>query len=206
MDEIGDFPIELQSKLLRVIEQGRFERLGSSKTIAVDVRIIAATNYDLINLVRQDRFRRDLYYRLSTFPITLPPLRERTDDIPLLVWAFVKEFGESMGKKIRRVSKKTMNLLQTHSWPGNVRELKNVIERAIILTSDSTIRIDRLQTENSESLEDLTLAGVEKRHILRVLETTRWRVHGKNGAAEILGLHPSTLRSRMKKLGIRRKD
>jgi PAS domain S-box-containing protein len=206
LDEIGDLPIEIQSKLLRVIEKGRFQRLGSSETITVDVRIVAATNHDLKKLIQEGRFRKDLFYRLSAFPITVPPLRERKEDIPLIVWAFVKDFGERMGKKINIVSKRTMTMLQNHLWPGNVRELKNVVERAIILTSDSTLRIDQIDTADPSSMEDLTLADVEKRHILKILETTKWRVHGKNGAAEVLGLHPSTLRSRMKKLGIKREE
>ncbi|MEA1946412.1 MAG: sigma 54-interacting transcriptional regulator [Thermodesulfobacteriota bacterium] len=204
LDEIGDLPIELQSKLLRVLEEGRFERLGSSKTITVDVRVIAATNYDLKKLVREGRFRKDLFYRLGAFPITMPPLRDRSGDIPMLVWAFIKECGESMGKKIRIVSKRTMSLLQNYPWPGNVRELKNVIERGMILSTGTTLRIDRLGAEDEVSMQSLTLKQVEKDHIIKVLESTGWKVSGKNGAAEILGLKPTTLEARMKKLSIYR--
>jgi len=205
LDEIGDLPIELQSKLLRVLEEGRFERVGSSKIITVDVRVIAATNHNLKALVREGRFRKDLFYRLSAFPITLPPLCERREDIPLLVWAFVKEFAESMGKKIPMVSKRTMSLLQNYPWPGNVRELKNVIERAVILSTGATLHIDRLEAEDEVSMQSMALKQVEKEHILKVLESTGWKVSGKNGAAEILGLKESTLRARMKRLGIQRK-
>ena len=204
LDEIGDLPVELQSKLLRVLEEGRFERLGSSKIITVDVRVIAATHHNLKALVREGRFRKDLFYRLGTFPITLPPLCERSEDIPLLVWAFVKEFSESMGKKIRMVSKRTMSLLQNYPWPGNVRELKNVIERAIILSTGATLRINRLGAEDEVSMQSMALKQVEKEHILKVLENTGWKVSGKNGAAEILGLKPTTLEARMKKLSIYR--
>lgn len=204
LDEIGDLPIELQSKLLRVIEEGRFERLGSSKTITVDVRIIAATHHDLKALAREGRFRKDLFYRLGAFPITVPLLRDRSEDIPLLVWAFVREFGETMGKKISVVSNKTMSLLQNYPWPGNVRELKNVIERAMILSTGTTLRIDRLGAEDEVSMQSMALKHVEKEHILKVLDSTGWRVSGKNGAAEILGLKPTTLEARMKKLSIYR--
>ncbi len=204
LDEIGDMPIEVQAKLLRVLEEGQFERLGSSKTITVDVRLIAATNHDLEELVREGRFRKDLYYRLNTFPLRLPPIRERRDDIPLLVWAFVKEFGETMGKSIDRIPSKTMALLGNNSWPGNVRELRNVIERAMILSAGPTLQIDHLGTEDSVSMPGMTLQDVERGHILKVLETARWRVRGENGAASILNLKPTTLEARMKTLGIQR--
>ena len=142
LDEIGDLPLELQAKLLRVLEDGRFERLGSSETISVDVRVIAATNQDLADLVKERRFRRDLYYRLNVFPIFVPPLRDRREDIPLLVWAFVRELEQSMGKTITNIPKRTMDLLRDYSWPGNVRELRNVVERAMILTTGTTLHID----------------------------------------------------------------
>ena len=206
LDEIGDLSIELQSKLLRVLEEGRFERLGSSKSITVDARIIAATNYDLQALVHEGRFRKDLFYRLNTFPITLPPLRDRKNDIPLLVWAFVNEFGKNMGKAVDQIHRKTMTLLQNYSWPGNVRELKNVVERAMILSTGTTLRVDRLGAENEMSEQSMTLRQVEKEHILKVLESTGWRVRGQNGAASILDLKPTTLDSRMKKLGIHRNE
>lgn len=204
LDEIGDLPIELQSKLLRVLEEGRFERLGSSETITVDVRILAATSHDLKKLLREGRFRNDLYYRLNAFPVTLPPLRDRREDIPPLVWAFVRDFGKNMGKKISMVSKKTMTLMQNYPWPGNIRELKNVIERAMILSTGETLRIDRLGAEDEISMQDMTLKQVERDHILKVLESTGWRVRGQNGAASILDLKPTTLEARMKKLGIKR--
>ncbi|CAB1075091.1 Formate hydrogenlyase transcriptional activator [Olavius algarvensis Delta 1 endosymbiont] len=205
LDEIGDLPIELQSKILRVLEEDRFERLGSSKTIAVDVRIIAATNYDLQALVHEGRFRKDLFYRLNTFPITLPPLRDRREDIPLLTWTFVNEFVKNMGKVVNRISKRTMTLLYNYPWPGNVRELKNVIERAMILSADTILSIDRLGAIDEISVSDMTLKHIERDHILKILNSVGWRVSGKNGAAEILGLKESTLRARMKKLGIERK-
>jgi formate hydrogenlyase transcriptional activator len=142
---------------------------------------------------------------LGAFPITVPPLRDRSEDIPLLVWAFVREFRENMGKKISVVSKRTMNLLQNYPWPGNVRELKNVIERAMILSTGTTLHINRLGAEDEVSMQSMTLKQVEKEHILKILETTGWKVSGKNGAAENLGLKPTTLEARMKKLGIERK-
>ena len=204
LDEIGDLPMELQAKLLRVLEDGTFERLGSSKTVNVDVRVIAATNHDLAELVKNDMFRRDLYYRLNVFPIVVPPLRERREDIPLLVWAFVNEFSQSMGKSIKSIPRKIMEDLQDYHWPGNVRELRNVIERAMIMSVGSTLRIEKLQLDATAVDHSMNLEDVEKNHILRVLEGTGWRISGKNGASGILGLKDSTLRSRMKKLGIMR--
>jgi formate hydrogenlyase transcriptional activator len=204
LDEIGDLPMELQAKLLRVLEDGTFERLGSSKTVNVDVRVIAATNHDLAELVKNDMFRRDLYYRLNVFPIVVPPLRERREDIPLLVWAFVNEFSQSMGKSIKSIPKKIMKDIQDYHWSGNVRELRNVIERAMIMSVGSTLRIEKLQLDATAVDHSMNLEDVEKNHILRVLEGTGWRISGKNGASGILGLKDSTLRSRMKKLGIMR--
>jgi PAS domain S-box-containing protein len=204
LDEIGDMPLELQAKLLRVLQDGTFERLGSSQTISVDVRVIAASNQDLGKLVQEKEFRRDLYYRLNVFPITVPPLRERGEDIPLLAWAFVEEFSRSMAKSITQIPKKTMDLLKGYSWPGNVRELRNVIERAMILSAGSTLRIEQLETGESSAIQDQTLEEVERGHITQVLESTGWRVSGKKGAAQLLGLKESTLRSRMQKLGIKR--
>ena len=206
LDEISELPLELQTKLLRVLEDGTFERLGSSKTIRVDVRVIAATNRDLAKEVSQGRFREDLYYRLNVFPVTIPPLRERRDDIPLLGWTFVKEYSEDMGKTIESIPRKTMDTLQRYSWPGNVRELKNVVERAMILSKGPSLHIEIPGISKSRKPRSMmTLEEVEKRHITNVLETSGWRVRGKNGAAEILGLKPTTLDSRIKKLGIPRR-
>ncbi len=202
LDEIGDLPLELQAKLLRVLHEGQFERLGSIQTVSVDVRVIAATNHDLEQAISEGRFRQDLFYRLNVFPITIPPLRERKEDIPLLVWAFVKEIGEGMGRSIEKVSKKTMDMLQQYPWPGNVRELRNVIERAMILSTRSTLIIDRLESKDPTLTPNRTLEEIERNHIEDVLESVQWRVYGKNGAAKILGLKPSTLQHRMKKLGI----
>ncbi|MBN1433106.1 MAG: sigma 54-interacting transcriptional regulator [Methanomicrobiaceae archaeon] len=204
LDEIGDLPMELQAKLLRVLENGTFERLGSSKSISVDVRVIAATNHDLAELVRNDMFRRDLFYRLNVFPIVIPPLRERKEDIPLLVWAFVEEFSQSMGKSINNIPKKIMDELQEYQWPGNVRELKNVIERGMIMSSGSTLRLEQQHAEIASTIKNISMEDVEREHIKQVLRSTGWRVTGKNGASRILGMKDSTLRSRMIKLGITR--
>jgi chemotaxis protein methyltransferase CheR len=206
LDEIGELPLELQAKLLRVVQDGEFERLGSSRTIKVDVRIIAATNRDLEEEVRSGRFRKDLWYRLNIFPITVPPLRNRMGDIPLLVEFYVDKISRKLGKSIDYIPKSVMNALQNYQWPGNVRELENVIERAVINASENKLRlIDNL--DNSQkylTTPPKTLETVERDHIVRILEDTRWKVSGKNSAAEILGLNPSTLRARMRKLGIRR--
>ena len=205
LDEIGELPIELQSKLLRVLEHGMFEKLGSTKTIQVNVRIIAATNRDLSRDVKEGKFRKDLFYRLNVFPITVPPLRERIEDIPALVWSFVREFEKNMGKHIDRITPKSMNSLMSYPWPGNIRELKNVIEHAMILTTTTTLDIllpalSRQDTEvTSASLEDM-----ERKHILEVLESTNWRISGKNSASELLGMKRTTLQSKMKVLGIKR--
>lgn len=204
LDEVGDLHFELQAKLLRVLQDGRFERLGSTEGIRVDVRLIAATNMDLAEQLREGKFRRDLYYRLSVFPIIMPPLRERREDIPLLVWALVGELSRGMGKSINTISKKTMDLLQSYYWPGNIRELKNVLERAIILSTEPTLRVDRLEPIDSGASLPLTLQEVQRTHIRQILEMTNWRVSGNMGAAEILGLKPTTLEARMKKLGIHR--
>jgi len=206
LDEIGELPLELQSKLLRVLEEGSFERLGSTKTLHVDVRIIATTNRDIEQDVKDGNFRKDLYYRLGVFPIVIPSLRERPEDIPFMVRAFVREFQKSMGKKIEAISKKSMEALQAYSWPGNVRELKNVIEHAMILSKGKTLGV---QLPKSRSLEiDATqnLQDMERRHILAVLEQAGWRVGGRGGAAEALGLKRTTLRAKMEKLGIKRSN
>ncbi len=204
LDEIGELPLELQAKLLRVLQEQQFERLGSSRTIEVDVRIIAATNQDLDKAVKEGRFREDLYYRLNVFPVLIPPLHERAEDIPSLVWTFVKEFQAVMGKKIESIPKKSMDALQQYSWPGNIRELRNVVERAMILSQGKTLLIQLPKIENLPSFSGMTLEAFERQHILEILEKTNWRVRGQNGASELLGLKPSTLESRMKKLGIQR--
>ncbi len=204
LDEISELPFELQPKLLRVLQEGEFERLGSSKTVKVDVRVIAATNQDLAKAVREGRFREDLYYRLNVFPIEVPPLRDRRGDIPLLVWAFVQVYCENIGKKIDVIHKSTMEGLQAYDWPGNIRELRNVIERAMILSIDNVLRVDFPRQSEELETTNLTLQKMEKRHIEGVLEQSGWRISGKQGAAQRLGLKPTTLRSRMEKLGIRR--
>ncbi len=204
LDEIGELPLELQSKLLRVIEEGSFERLGSTKPLHVNVRIIAASNRDIEQEVKDGTFRRDLFYRLNVFPIVVPPLRERPEDIPLMVWAFVNEFQKRMGKEIESVSRTTLESLQSYSWPGNVRELRNVIERAMILNSSKTLVIQMPRLESSKIQTNLDLEDMERRHIVSVLESTGWRVSGKGAAAEVLGLKRSTLISKMTKLGISR--
>ena len=202
LDEIGELPLDLQAKLLRVLESGEFERLGSPRTIKVNVRVIAATNRDLAEAIKQGKFREDLYYRLNVFPIRVPPLRERAEDIPLLVWAFLEEFSSRMGKKITQVPRKTMDALQRHPWPGNVRELRNVIEHGAIITTGDTLRIPMLDEAAPAAAPRQTLADAEREHILRALERTGWHIKGPKGAAAELGLNPATLYSRMKKLGI----
>jgi formate hydrogenlyase transcriptional activator len=206
LDEIGELPLELQAKLLRVIQHGEFERLGSSRTTKVDVRIVATTNRDLEEEVRKGRFRQDLYYRLNVFPITVPPLRQRKEDIPLLVEAFIERFARKLGKQISSVQKKTMKTLQEYPWPGNVRELESVLERAAVLCSGPVLQLaDKLEISSpSMSSTIRTLEEVERNQILKILSETRWRIEGRDGAAGILGLHPSTLRARMHKLGILR--
>ncbi len=208
LDEIGELPLELQAKLLRVIQHGEFERLGSSHSIKVDVRIVATTNRDLEAEVRKGRFRQDLYYRLSVFPITVPPLRQRKEDIPLLVEAFIARYARKLGKQITSVQKKTMKTLQDYPWPGNVRELESVLERAVILCSGPVLQLaDKLDISSSSMSSTIrTLEEVERNQILKILSETRWRIEGKDGAAAILGLHPSTLRARMHKLGILRPE
>jgi transcriptional regulator with GAF, ATPase, and Fis domain len=207
LDEIGEMPMELQSKLLRVIQDGEFERLGSSRTIKTDVRIIAATNRNLEHAIREGRFREDLFYRLNVFPITMPPLRERKEDIPLLVDHFLAKFNKKIGKQIEYVSKDTLDYLEAYSWPGNVRELESVIERAVITSQGTSLQIlDRFDTftksAEREGEEVKALADLEHDHILQVLKKTGWRVEGKSGAAGILGINASTLRARMRKYGI----
>lgn len=204
LDEIGELPLELQSKLLRVVQDGEFERLGSGRTIKVNVRIIAATNRNLEEEVRKGRFRDDLWYRLNVFPITIPPLRNRVEDIPPLTDFYVKKISKRLGKIIEVIPTVVMNDLLTYGWPGNVRELENVLERAVINSSGPKLRlVDELKKTFRDSRSDLkTLDAVQRDYIIRVLEHTNWKVSGKNSAAEILGIDRSTLRARMQKLNI----
>ncbi len=211
LDEIGDLPSDLQAKLLRALESGEFERLGSEGKIKVDVRVIAATNRDLANEMAQGRFRPDLYYRLNVFPIEIPPLRDRKEDIPLLVWYFVTNAEGRHGKHIRTISEETMDSLLAYDWPGNVRELEHVVERAMILTQGTTLVVAESFTSATPaatpavSADDGTsLQQVERAHIVRTLQRCGWKVKGKGNAADLLGLSESTLRYRMKKLGIER--
>lgn len=204
LDEIGDLPPDVQGKLLRILEDGTFERLGSTRRLRVNVRIIAATNRDLEQEVREGRFRRDLFYRLNVFPIVVPPLRERTEDIALLVRAIVKEFQRKMGKEIESIPKRTMQALQTYSWPGNVRELRNVIEHAMIVSNSKTLLVQLPKRAYPEADYSGNLQDMERMHVVAVLEKTGWRLGGKGGAAEILGLKRTTLQARMKKLKIKR--
>ena len=207
LDEVGDLPIELQPKLLRVLQEGQLERLGSTRTVDVDVRVIAATNRDLAEEVRQNRFRDDLYYRLNVFPITLPSLRERREDIPLLAQHLANRFARAMPKVIKPIPESVARALQQYDWPGNIRELENVIQRALILSPDGVISMNDLSlsaTKPPTATVGTTLEEIERNHIQRMLTTTLWRIEGRRGAAELLGLKPSTLRSRLRKLGIRR--
>ncbi len=206
LDEIGELPPELQAKLLRVIQDGEFERLGSSHTIKVDTRILAATNRNLEDEVRNGRFREDLWYRLNVFPITVPPLRDRTDDIPILVDFYVKKIAKRIGKIIEIIPAGVMNALQDYHWPGNIRELENVLERAVINSTGLKLRLaDELKKPGKDTgTIRKTLQTVEKEHILQVLELTNWKISGKDSAAEILGLDRSTLRARMRKLNIQK--
>jgi formate hydrogenlyase transcriptional activator len=207
LDEIGELPLELQSKLLRVLQDGEFERLGSPRTIKVDVRVIASTSRDLKAEMRSGRFREDLYYRLNVFPVSLPPLRMRVNDIPELANHFIDKYAQKFGKRFETISKDTMQVLQAYHWPGNVRELEHAIERAVITSPEPVFRlVDQLDHEPVNG-EEGTLQGFEamaREHILQVLKNTSWKIEGKGGAAAILGLKPSTLRFRIKKLGIQR--
>jgi formate hydrogenlyase transcriptional activator len=207
LDEVGDIPLALQAKLLRVLQEQEFERLGSTRTHQVDVRLVAATNRDLAEMVKRGEFRSDLYYRLNVFPITLPPLRARREDIPDLVQHFVEIYGRRMGKQIERVTPETMSAFTSYEWPGNVRELQNFIERSVIL-SDGTVLCPPLaelkHSSAAESPAATTLQDAERDHILKTLQQTRWVVSGPSGAAARLGIKRSTLYFRMQKLGISR--
>jgi len=209
LDEIGELPLDLQPKLLRVLQEQEFERLGSTQTIRVDVRIVCATNQDLAELVRERRFRADLYYRLNVFPITMPPLRERCGDIPALVWHFVRKFARRMNREVLDVSREVMEVLQSHDWPGNIRELENFIERSVILSPGPVLRppIGELRQVAKERVGRVssgtrTLAEAEREHILEVLRQVGGVVGGSSGAAAKLGLARTTLLYRMSKLGI----
>jgi transcriptional regulator with GAF, ATPase, and Fis domain len=206
LDEVSELPLELQAKLLRVLQDGEFERLGSSTTMKTDVRVIAATNRDLASEVRAGRFREDLFYRLNVFPISIPSLRDRPEDIPLLVWTFVREFELTMGKRIQNIPRGNLDGLLAYAWPGNIRELRNVIERAMIVSTGVTLRPEvpvggpsEPRKSGSRRLED-----VERQHIRTVLEQAKWRIRGPEGAASVLGLKPTTLEGRLVKLGIKR--
>jgi formate hydrogenlyase transcriptional activator len=205
LDEVGDIPPELQPKLLRVLQEQEFERLGSPKTMKVDVRLVAATNRDLAKMVAEGKFRGDLYYRLNVFPISLPPLRERTDGIPALVRHFTQHFARRMGKKIDTISSATMDTLVRYPWPGNVRELQNVIERAVILSQGPELQValDDINPSVQQTTADaVTLADAEREHILGTLRETNWVVGGPKGAAARLGMKRSSLQHKMRKLGI----
>jgi formate hydrogenlyase transcriptional activator len=204
LDEIGDLPSDVQVKLLRVLEERTIERLGSSRPIAVDTRIVAATHRNLEQRVAEGTFRDDLYYRLNVFPIQVPPLRERTEDIPLLVWRFVEEFSKAFGKRIESIDKDNLAALQHYAWPGNIRELRNLVERAMITASSKRLTITLPQASTPGHKRSPKLVDVEKDHIRAVLETTAWRIRGAGGAADRLGLKPTTLETRMAKLGLKR--
>ncbi len=209
LDEIGDLPLELQAKLLRVLQEGEFERLGSTKTQQINVRVISATNRDLEALIGMGDFREDLFYRLNVFPINCPPLRNRKDDIPLLVKHFVKKHSKKTGKRIDTISKEVMKTMQSYHWPGNVRELENIIERALVISKGTSLEVGdwSLTAKDTDSKQSpaTTMQEIEKQHIYKTLKKTHWRVSGVGGAAQILGLKPTTLEARMKKLGIKRK-
>ena len=214
LDEIGDLPLELQPKLLRALQEKQFERLGGGRTFQVDVRVIAATNQNLWRMVQERKFRADLYYRLNVFPITLPPLRDREDDIPLLIEHFVKSFAKRQGKSIDRIPEEVVRVLKLHNWPGNIRELQNVIERAVIMTTGPVLDVRTIDLQTTEHMTEnvgsspvaktRTLEEFERAHITAILRETNWVVGGRVGAAAKLGLARTTLIAMMQRLGIRR--
>lgn len=211
LDEIGELPLELQPKLLRVLQEGQFERLGSTRTVRVDVRVVAATNRNLVEDVNNGKFRQDLFYRLNVFPITLPALRERIEDVPMLLRHFCDRVGQKMGRPIDRVTPGTLDALRQYDWPGNIREFENVIQQAVILSRDGELDLSNFRGEpvrrNMTTMvadEPQTLVDVQRAHIVRMLNLTSWRIEGPSGAAKVLGLCASTLRTRMRKLGIHR--
>jgi transcriptional regulator with GAF, ATPase, and Fis domain len=209
LDEISELSQDTQAKILRVLQEGEFERVGGTQTLKSDVRIIAATNRDLNAEVAAGRFRADLFYRINVYPITVPPLRKRRGDIPLLVEHFVSQIGPGMGKKIDKIPTKVMEQLKAYDWPGNIRELRNVVERSLITSSSSTFQLADFSTEMRKSFsppsnQTGSLDEIQQQHILHILNETGWKINGVGGAAEILQMKPSTLRNRMKKLGIKR--
>jgi formate hydrogenlyase transcriptional activator len=207
LDEVGDIPPGLQPKLLRVLQEQEFERLGSTRTHQVDVRLVAATNRNLVDMVKRNEFRSDLYYRLNVFPVSLPPLRERREDIPALVTHFVEILGRRMGKQIENIPPDTMSALTSYEWPGNIRELQNFIERSVIVSAGPVLRPPLAELKRCPevlSVGAITLEDAERDHIRKTLEQTRWVVAGPNGAAARLGIKRSTLYFRMQKLGISR--
>jgi formate hydrogenlyase transcriptional activator len=209
LDEIGEIPLELQPKLLRVLQEREFERLGSSRTLRTDARLIAATNRDLMAMVEDQTFRADLFYRLNVFPVHVPALRDRQEDIPLLVRHFVQQFARRMGKTVDTIPTETMNVLIRYHWPGNIRELQNLLERAVILSAGPVLKVplNDLQPQQPAAVtarKTETLEESERRHILSALEAADWVISGPKGAAAALGLKRSTLQARMEKLGIRR--
>jgi transcriptional regulator with GAF, ATPase, and Fis domain len=220
LDEVGELPFELQSKLLRVLQEGEFEPVGSSQTRKVDVRVLAATNRDIQRAIGEGKFREDLYYRLNVFPVELPPLRERRDDIGVLAAAFAEKFAKSMGRSIEPLSADCIRRLETYRWPGNVRELQNIIERAVITARDRKLNLDRALPESIGVIAGASNEGegaakrvrtakeleqFERENIVAALEASDWKVAGTNGAATLLGIKPTTLSSRIKALGIERK-
>jgi formate hydrogenlyase transcriptional activator len=204
LDEIGDLLPDVQVKLLRVLEDGHFERLGNPQPLKVDCRIIAATHRNLEKLVAEGAFREDLYYRLNVFPIRVPPLRERLEDIPLLAWRFIDEFSRAFGKRIESVAPESLAALARHSWPGNIRELRNVVERAMITATGAALTIALPSKPRKAATHSSRLVDVEREHIRSVLDSTSWRIRGSGGAAEQLGLKPTTLETRLQKLGLKR--
>jgi formate hydrogenlyase transcriptional activator len=207
LDEIGELPISLQPKLLRVLQNGEFERVGGHQTIKVDVRIIAATNRELETEVKEGRFRDDLYYRLNVFPITIPALRNRKEDVPMLVEFFVEKESRKHSKSFKNINKSDMLHLSEYDWPGNIREMRNVIERAVIISETATLRFDLFYNSTKDKVRrspSASLEELEKDHIIKVLQESHWRISGEGSASEKLIINPSTLRSRMKKLNITR--
>ena len=218
LDEIGDLAVELQSKLLRVLQDGEVQRLGATRPRKVDVRLVAATNQDLERAMAEGRFRRDLYYRLAVFPIQIPPLRERREDIPLITWAFVERRQKTLGRRIEQIPREVMDALVAYDWPGNVRELENVLERALILSPGKALRLDDplrapgrafaaeppAMASPPGTASDRSFDAMAREHVRAVLERCAWRINGPGGAAEVLAVHPNTLRSRMKRLGLAR--
>ena len=204
LDEIGELSWDIQVKLLRVLEERQVERLGSPKAIRVDTRIIAATHRDLERRIDEGTFREDLFYRLNVFPIQVPPLRDRAEDIPLLVWRFVEEFSNAFGKRIEAIPRENMATLQQYTWPGNIRELRNVVERAMIVANGPRLSLVPPAPTTAATKRSVKLVDVEKEHIRSVLESTGWRIRGTGGAAERLGLRPTTLETRLAKLGLKR--